>query len=100
MTFIQTEIIYAQYLEGNDAVAQDTRMNAETQALLNGILFFIVLTGLMAIPWILIGRLIGNREEVISPLLKYRASQGAESTESDEEPSASEAELDPEREMI
>lgn len=54
-----------------------------------GILTFVCLTGLMAIPWIIIGRLIGNREEVISPLLRYHApekrrSSGTEA-ESDED---------------
>lgn len=61
----------------------------EGPSLLQGILILLCLTGLMAIPWILIGRVIGNREEVISPLLRYRApekrgSSGPEA-ESDED---------------
>lgn len=36
--------------------------------LIEGILIIILLTGIMAVPWILIGWLIGNREEVVSPL--------------------------------
>jgi len=57
----------------------------EGPSLLQGILTFVCLTGLAAIPWILIGRIIGNREEVISPLLRYRPPEKPSSIRSEAE---------------